>query len=214
LAERFELQQKQVCVFMQALPAQTQAALDERLLAQQGPLVVMHDASERAIPRPVDKDDQQAAYSGKKKQHTVKNAFVINTLNIILFVGATVMGSVHDKKLADTQYDLGGVDELWQDTGYQGYKPVGVSLYQPIKKPRGKELSVEQKAYNQAVSRIRVQVEHVIGSTKRYRIVKDECRLRKGDFVGTVIHLCAGLHNFRVTRKPVLYPNHPKPKLT
>ncbi|WP_169521812.1 transposase family protein, partial [Spirosoma spitsbergense] len=87
-------------------------------------------------------------------------------------------------------------------------------LYQPIKKPRGQELSMEQKAYNQAVSRIRVQVEHVIGSTKRYRIVRDACRLRKSDFVGTVIHLCAGLHNFRVTRKPVQYPNHPKPKLT
>lgn len=198
----------------QAMPAQTQAALKERLLAQQGPLVVMHDARERPIPRPVDRDNQQAAYSGKKKQHTVKNAFIINTLNIILFVGVSVMGSVHDKKLADTQYDLSGVDELWQDTGYQAYKPVGVWLYQPIKKPRGQALSLEQKTYNQAVSRIRVQVEHVIGSTKRYRIVRDECRLRKGHFVGTVIHLCAGLHNFSVTRKPVQYPNHPKPKLT
>ena len=129
-------------------------------------------------------------------------------------MGASVVGSVHDKKLADTQYQLAGVSELWQDTGYQGYSPVGTQVYQPLKKPRGKALSEAQKAYNRAVSRVRVQVEHCIGSVKRYRLVKDVCRLRKGGFVETVIHLCAGLHNFRIALRPVNYPKHPQPKLT
>lgn len=229
-ADRFGLQQKQANEFIHGLkpvlekalkmanvmPAQTdqelQLGLTQQALA--GPVMLIHDATERAVPRPVDKDAQKAAYSGKKKRHTAKNAFIINTLSIILFLGTPVFGSVHDKKLADTQYHLEGVDELWQDTGYQGYHPEGVRLYQPIKKPRGGALSDAQKTYNQAVSRVRVQVEHVIGSCKRYRIVGDVCRLRKAGFVDTVLHVCAGLHTFRVTKKPVQYPNYPKPKLT
>ena len=229
-ADRFGLQQKQANEFIhglksvlhdalamaKAMPAQTdqelQICLQEQALA--GPVIVIQDATERDVPRPIDKDDQKAAYSGKKKRHTAKNAFIINTLSIILFLGSTVVGSTHDKQLADTQYRLETVDELWQDTGYQGYCPAGVALYQPIKKPRGGELSEAQKAYNQAVSRVRVQVEHVIGSCKRYRIVGDVCRLRRKGFVDTVLHVCAGLHNFRVTLNPVQYPNYPKPKLT
>lgn len=228
-ADRFGLQQKQVNPFIHvlkpvlqtalrianALPAQTQPQLEQRLAQQAecGLVVLMHDGSERPLPRPVDEDQQKATYIGKKKRHTLKKGFIINTLRLILFVGSSVMGSVHDKKLADSQYQLKRVDELWQDTGYQGYSPAGVKVYQPIKKPRGKALSEAQQAYNQAVSRIRVQVEHCIGSVKRYRLVKDVCRLRKGAFVETVIHICAGLHNFRVALNPVNYPKHPKPKL-
>jgi len=49
-------------------------------------------------------------------------------------------------------------------------------------------------------------VEHAIGSTKRYRIVKDECRLRKNKYPYKVFAICAALHNFRVERKPFKYP--------
>jgi hypothetical protein len=223
-ADRFSLTQKQVNEFfhglkplldkaleqLKAMPAQTQQALQEHLQAD---TELMHDATERPIPRPVDQEDHEKYYSGKKKGHTVKNAVLINTLSIVVFWGLTVAGRVHDKKLADSQYALEGISALWQDTGYQGYAPANVHVYQPIKKPRGRELSEAQKAYNRSVSQIRVQVEHVIGSMKRYRIVKDECRLRKGDFVSGVLVSCGGLHNFRVARKPVNYPERPKPKL-
>jgi hypothetical protein len=224
-ADRFNLTQKQVVEFLhglkplldkaleqhKAMPAQTQQALQQQLKADSE---LMHDTTERPIPRPVDEDDQQAYYSGKKKGHTVKNAVLINTLSMVVFLGLSVAGRIHDKKLADSQYAVEGIAALWQDTGYQGYAPAQVSVYQPIKKPRGGSLSDEQKAYNRSVSQVRVQVEHVIGSMKRYRIVKDECRLRKGDFVSHVLASCAGLHNFRVARRPVNYPERPKPKLT
>jgi len=72
---------------------------------------------------------------------------------------------------------------LYQDTGYQGYKPESVTVFQPIKKPKGRDLTEEEKEYNRKISSFRVRVEHAIGSTKHMRIVKDECRLRANNFV-------------------------------
>jgi hypothetical protein len=64
---------------------------------------------------------------------------------------------------------------LYQNTGYQGYNPPGVTVFQPIKKPKSRELTAEEKQYNRKIFSIRVRVEHTIGSAKRMRIVKDEC---------------------------------------
>ncbi|MDR0748745.1 MAG: transposase family protein [Tannerellaceae bacterium] len=80
-------------------------------------------------------------------------------------------------------------------------------MVQPEKKPRGKELTAGQKQNNRIISSFRVRVEHAIGSIKRYRTIKDECRLRKNLFVERVFALCAALHNFRITDKPFCYEN-------
>jgi hypothetical protein len=44
----------------------------------------------------------------------------------------------------------------------------------PKKKPRGKELTDEEKAKNKVISSIRVRIEHVIGGIKRMRITTDK----------------------------------------
>lgn len=134
---------------------------------------------------------------------------------MVLFLSATVEGKMHDKKMADLMYHISEGFKLWQDTGYLGYKPKGVHICQPIKKRRGMELSDEEKEYNRLISQVRVRVEHAIGSIKRLRIVKDECRIRKTGFIDTILHTCAGLHNFRLARKPWKYPDYqPVAKLT
>lgn len=188
----------------QALPAQSQEELTQQL-DQQPSMHLFHDGSEREVPRPQNPQQQQANYSGKKKKHTVKNALLATALCYILFVSPTLAGKVHDKKIADTYYQIPPGFTLWQDTGYQGYCPEGVLIRQPFKKPRGKQLSQQQKDYNQAVSSIRVRIEHTIGSVKRYRIVKDECRLRRNNFVNSIFRICAALHNFRIRDKPFIY---------
>ena len=55
----------------------------------------------------------------------------------------------------------------------------GVEIIQPMKKPRGKELTSEQKAANREVSRRRVRIEHVNSSVKRCRMLKETIRLWK-----------------------------------
>ncbi|MDR0541145.1 MAG: transposase [Dysgonamonadaceae bacterium] len=95
--------------------------------------VLLHDGTEREIPRPVDWDEQQENYSGKKKKHTLKNALTITSCCMILFVRESVCVKMHDKKIADTMYAFPLPCVLYQDTGYQGYKPDGVWIEQPIK---------------------------------------------------------------------------------
>jgi hypothetical protein len=112
---------------------------------------------------------------------------------------------MHDKKIADLQYTIPKGFELWQDTGYQGYCPEGVTIIQPAKKPKGKELSADQKSTNKRISSIRVRVEHAIGSIKRMKIVRNECRLRKENILDKVMVTCAGIHNFRLSIRPFMY---------
>lgn len=105
---------------------------------------------------------------------------------------------MHDKKIADTMYSVPYPCILQQDTGYQAYNPENVTIIQPIKKSRGKELSAEQKAANTEISKTRVKVEHAIGGAKIMRIAKDVCRLRKDNFVTNIFRIAAGIHNWRV----------------
>jgi len=169
--------------------------------------LLLHDGTEREIPRPIDNDLQKDRYSGKKKKHTVKNAVIIAACCMILYVSRTFPGRIHDKTIADSDYTIPAGYTLLQDTGYQGYQPEGVKIIQPQKKTRGKELTAEQKENNRKISSYRVRVEHAIGSAKRYRIVKDECRLRKHDVVDDVSRYGAALHNFRLRTRPFIYKN-------
>ena len=190
------------------MPVETQKELVPILaqLSSNGKIpVLFHDGTEREIPRPADPERQQENYSGKKKKHTLKNAVIIDACCAILFVSASVCGKTHDKKIADTMYDFPYPCILYQDTGYQGYRPDRATVMQPIKKPKGKELTEEQKEYNRRISSHRVRVEHAIGSVKYMRTVKDECRLRKNNFVERIFRSSAALHNFRIKLNPWKY---------
>ena len=82
---------------------------------------------------------------------------------------------------------------------FQGYHPAGVHTYQPKKKPKGKELTPEEKAENKILSSIRILIEHIIAGVKRCRIVKDVFRNTKLYFADQVMEIACGLHNFRTT---------------
>lgn len=169
-------------------------------------LYFFHDGTERPIPRPKDKDAQKEYYSGKKRRHTIKNIVVTNLLCKILFLTPTCEGKKHDKKVADEAgYDFPDGSMLFQDVGFQGFTVAGVTVIQPKKKPRGKELTPEDKEDNQAISSVRIRVEHAIGGVKRYRIVKDKIRNWKKGFRDQVMETCCGLHNFRLNFRPWHY---------
>ena len=72
---------------------------------------------------------------------------------------------------------------------------------QPQKKPRGGELTDEEKESNREISKQRIVVEHHIGDVKRARIVHDAFRNRKQNYVDVVMETSCGLHNFRVTMR-------------
>jgi hypothetical protein len=164
------------------------------------------DGTERAIQRPKNPEIQGTFYSGKKKRHCVKNNVLVDRQAKIVLLTPTCAGTKHDKKIADeTGLVLPEGSRLCQDTGFQGFALTNITMIQPKKKPRGKDLTPEEKESNRQISRLRIRVEHAIGGVKRYRIVKDQLRVRKQNFRDQVMETCCGLHNLRLNFRPWHY---------
>ena len=108
-----------------------------------------HDGTERHIVRPQEPAAQTDCYSGKKKDHTVKNVLVVNALLVSLFLSDTYGGRVHDKPIADaTPYPLPAGSRLLQDLGFLAFTLPQVEILMPTKKPRSQELPLEEKLAN------------------------------------------------------------------
>ena len=180
------------------LPARTPKTL-EALLKDCTDLELIIDGTERPIRRPKDSQRQKDHYSGKKKRHTKKNNVITDKkTGKILGLGATYPGHRHDKKAADEDgFEFPEGASLYKDTGFQGYEPPGVVTWQPKKKPRGKELTVQEKANNQEISRHRIGVEHSVGGVKIFGIVHDVFRHLKEGFDDLVMETACGLFNLQ-----------------
>jgi hypothetical protein len=165
------------------------------------------DGTERRINRPVDQDVQRFFYSGKKHCHTLKNTLVAGLDDRqIKGLSQTYEGKKHDKKICGEEKPrLPKDSDLYQDTGFQGLEIAGVNIHQPKKKPRGGELTGQEKKQNTLISSIRVIVEHVIAGIKRCHIVKDVFRNTKADYDDEVIELACALHNFRSYHRRTAY---------
>jgi hypothetical protein len=181
------------------LPARQNRDIEQVLAACPG-LEFIIDGAERPIRRPKDPDRQRQHYSGKKKRHTVKNTVVTDKrTRKIKGLSRTSEGKKHDKKLADEQaLDFPPNSNLWKDTGFQGYEPANTTTFQPKKKPKGGELTPDEKTHNAAISSARIGVEHSIGGVKVFRIVQDVFRNVKQGFVDIVMETACGLHNLRI----------------
>lgn len=66
----------------------------------------------------------------QEKMTTVKNNIITERIagGKVIYLSETIEGKRHDKKLADDEgHQFPKGSKLWQDTGYQGYKPDGVT---------------------------------------------------------------------------------------
>lgn len=91
---------------------------------------------------------------------------------------------------------------LYQDMGFQGFTVHNVVIQQPTKKPRGGELTAEQKDENRRIASQKIRIEHTIGSVKRCRIVKDKLRYWRDAVRDMVMAIATGLHNLRLRYRP------------
>lgn len=82
----------------ESMPAWTEKELESKLnsLANKE---LLHDGTEREIPRPRDEKAQKDQYSGKKKKHTIKNAILSTMMGMIIFVSPTYAMRIHDMKM-------------------------------------------------------------------------------------------------------------------
>jgi hypothetical protein len=178
------------------------------------------DATEQRISRPSENETRKEYYSGKKKQFTLKTQFVTDGDHHIAAISEAVPGAEHDKKLSDEVQTLAHLPdgcETDADKGYQGLadqvtrvtvRNVETGVEQqiprlivrtPFKKPRGGELTVEQKAFNQQLSAIRVRVEHCIGWAKNWAILATRFRCAHSIYTSVMQTIC-GLVNAQTQR--------------
>lgn len=165
------------------------------------------DATERAHQRPVDDEKQSKLYSGKQKDHTVKNTVISTTDKAIRFLGHTMNGCNHDFAMLKEEFPA---DKPWfkdillyLDLGYTGILKLyeGDNIQIPYKKPRksknnpNPQLTEEQKEHNRLVGKIRIFVENALAGLKRYKILVHDFRNKKVNFVDDTIVICAGLWN-------------------
>lgn len=151
------------------------------------------DATEQPVQRP--QHGQKRYYSGKKKQHTIKNEIVITEEERIVSVSPSAPGTVHDITIRRRGPPLPEDARAYADSGYQGYQNDHLNLDIPYKKPKNRKLSKDEKQYNHALSRFRVRVEHVIGRMKKFRILADRYRYPRSRH-SVKFSIIAGITNF------------------
>ena len=157
------------------------------------PCAIYIDGTHIRICRPTNKDWRKLTSSGKKKTNTVNTTIVTDSNNLIINIGETREGSIHDMKLlTEHMFDLGEITEIlttpdlpddqkipiFVDKGYAGIEKLfpGAIVFRPFKRKRNSDkktggLTQEQRDYNHEVNSNRVGVEHAIGGMKRFNIL-------------------------------------------
>jgi hypothetical protein len=86
-------------------------------------------------------------------------------------------GRIHDfDLLKQARLRIAATIEKYGDAGYQGLAKLFANGLTPLKKPQDRELTPDEKAYNRALARVRISVEHVNRQCQIFRSVKDTYR--------------------------------------
>lgn len=185
------------------LPRRQIQSVEEFMAMLCGKKDIFVDGIERPIQRPSQTETQKEHYSGKKKRHTKKNIVISDEDRRVLALTKTEAGKHHDYKIAKEDAPLSKVPEgvgVWVDLGFQGikkdYPQLGVVI--PNKKPRGRDLTPEQKAENRVISGIRVIGENAICGIKRLKAVTDIYRNHKESLADKFMLLACGIWNFHL----------------
>lgn len=159
---------------------------------------VVMDGTERPIKRPTDSEKQKLNYSGKKKRHTRKHLAAVNQNKQVLVLSQAREGKLHDKKFHDEEKLIGNIPAeipIEVDTGFQGIQHQYENIRIPHKKPKGGELSEQQKSDNRKLSQSRVVCENAFAGVKRYGVVSQIYRNHKHDFDDKLMLTASGLWN-------------------
>jgi hypothetical protein len=123
---------------------------------------------------------------------------VINGQNgEILFV-SEAKGAVHDFEM----YKQSGIrlheDTLFVgDSGFQGICDIHLFSAIPFKKPKGGELTEEQKEFNRSLAKYRIRIEHVNRRIKRFKIFQHRYRNKQHKHLIRFTLIC-GIYNYQL----------------
>jgi DDE superfamily endonuclease/Helix-turn-helix of DDE superfamily endonuclease len=185
--------------YKQVLPARQLHSIEEFVERFPDVKEVIIDGTERPVQRPQDPDKQKKHYSGKKKRHTRKHITGSTRKKRVILLTKAKPGSVHDKRQLAEEPVVENIPEnipIEGDLGFQGLQNEFENIHLPHKKPKGKELTEQQKTENREFSSQRVKCEHAHAGIKRYNSVASIYRNRVTNFDDRLMLVAAGLWNF------------------
>ena len=147
----------------------------DALLSETPELAVIIDTFEQRVQRCKNRKDADAHFSGKKKQHTLKDQLAVDEDDgTVCDVAESVVGPTADLTLLKQS---GLLDRLPEGVGAIGdlaYIGIGEAHPRglgatPRRKPRGRDRPPEDVCFNRAFSKRRIKVEHTIGRMRRYQ---------------------------------------------
>ncbi len=153
------------------------------------------DSAEQPIERPGSHEEQKKFFSGKKKNHTLKNQFIVLPLGEDL-VDITLgdPGPTRDiNQFRESLTKFVPNQKFKGDKAYQGEEQISI----PHKKPKNQELTLSQKQENKEFSASRIFVEHVIRLNKQYRVAQERFRLNRETYEQVILAVC-GLVRLRI----------------
>lgn len=153
------------------------------------------DSYEQVRERPGSNEEQEKYYSGKQSNHTFKSQIIIlpNGSDIVDVV-AGLPGPKSDITLfREYRSEFEPQQRFKGDKAYQGEDLITT----PLKKPRNRELTTEQKSQNKVFSASRIFVEHRIRSLKIFRVVQERFRLNPQKYEQVILTIC-GLVRLRI----------------
>ncbi|CAA6606096.1 conserved hypothetical protein [Rhodospirillaceae bacterium LM-1] len=101
---------------------------------------------------------------------------------------------MHDIEVRRRASPLPENSHAYTDIGYQGLQEDHPAVEMPYKKSKNKPLTKDECAYNQALSRFRVRVEHAIAKLKVFRLLAERYRYPRAAY-GIKISIVAGIVN-------------------
>jgi hypothetical protein len=133
-------------------------------------------------------------YSGKRHRAGLNIQILSDTDGNLLAVSEPCHGSIHDRAAwTETGWeDLLADHDILGDLGY-----LGTAVITPRRKPRGGELSVNDKACNQEISTLRSAVERAIAHLKNWKMLATGYRGRLAELPG-VIRIITALEFYRL----------------
>lgn len=177
----------------------------EQALRDYPDLLAIIDATEQAVERPSDSEQQKVHYSGKKKRHTRKTQIIVNEKGVIRDLSASTPGSVHDlehfrqsgaAQRIPKEVTAGG------DSGYQGlHKELpDHSVFVPHKAKRNHPLTEDEKLANRELSGERIIVENTLAEVKHFKALADTFR-HTVDIYDDVVRSVVAIVNPRIMRR-------------
>ena len=87
------------------------------------------------------------------------------------------------------------------DLAFFGLESDYDNVIMPTKKPKGKDLTKNQKRTNKKISSVRIIVENAFAGVKRLRIVYNVSRTRSYEFIDLTFLVACGLWNYYLKEK-------------